>query len=84
MDRKHIDAIAANLGGKSSPAESEPEAPEMDGDEAEKDAGEAMIEAIEQKDPMAIVKAFKSLFEMCDSTEDESESGDEGEAPEEE
>lgn len=46
---------------------------EQDNSIAEDSAAEDLMAAIEQKDPKAIVSAFKALMEICDIKEDASE-----------
>jgi hypothetical protein len=71
-NKKMATIIMAKMGKK--PEDQEPkmeDGAEQDDSMALKTAGEEFLQAVESKNPMALVEALKSLMELCESPEQE-------------
>lgn len=79
--KKMATIIMAKMGAKPEQAPQSEDGTEQDDSTALKTAGEELISAIESKSPMAVVEAIKSLMELCESSEPESEEASEPSQP---
>lgn len=70
--KKTVSVIMSKLNGKMEQPKMSEDGTEQDDSMALKTAAEELLAAIESKQPMQVVEAFKSMMSMCESEDEPS------------